>query len=116
MNKINLNKEEYIDFIRRRITELRIKKNVSEYQMSYDLGKSKGYIQSISSGATLPSMDAFIDICGYFDITPIEFFDSEIHNPDKLKEITEYVKKLPEKDIDLLMNVLQRYFEIKSEK
>ena len=38
-------------FIGDRITELRIKKNVSEYQMSLDLGKNKSYIQSISSGA-----------------------------------------------------------------
>ena len=37
-------------FIGDRISELRIKKNVSEYQMSLDLGKNKSYIQSISSG------------------------------------------------------------------
>lgn len=41
-------------FIGDRITELRIKKNVSEYQMSLDLGKNKSYIQSISSGRSLP--------------------------------------------------------------
>lgn len=36
-------------YIRDRITELRLKKNVSEYQMSTDLGQNKGYIQAISS-------------------------------------------------------------------
>ena len=43
------------DFIRKRITQLRIQKNVSEYKMSFDLGHSKSYIQSISSGKALPS-------------------------------------------------------------
>ena len=31
------------NFIRDRITQLRLRKGVSEYQMSYDLGHSRGY-------------------------------------------------------------------------
>lgn len=34
----------YEEFIRNRITRLRMLKNVSEYQMSLDLGHSKSYI------------------------------------------------------------------------
>lgn len=45
----------YDDFIRERITRLRLERNLSEYQLSYELGQSKGYIQSITSGrARLP--------------------------------------------------------------
>ena len=47
------------DFVRTRITRLRMDKGVSEYQMSLDLGMSKGYIQSISSGKALPSLAVF---------------------------------------------------------
>ena len=65
----------YEQFIRNRITELRLQKNVSEYKMSLDLGHSKSYIQSISSGRALPSMIEFIPICEYFNITPSEFFN-----------------------------------------
>ena len=36
-------------YIADRITELRLRKNVSEYQMSLDLGKNKSYIQNIGS-------------------------------------------------------------------
>ena len=32
------------EFIRNRITELRLRRGVSEYQMSYDLGHSRGYV------------------------------------------------------------------------
>lgn len=31
-------------FVRNRITQLRLEKGVSEYQMSYDLGHSRSYI------------------------------------------------------------------------
>lgn len=63
-----------IEFIRERITQLRLQKGVSEYKMSYDLGHSRGYINNISSGKTLPSMTEFLAICEYFGITPIRVF------------------------------------------
>lgn len=69
------------DFIRKRITELRLKKGVSEYAMSLDLGHSDSYIRSITSGRALPSMREFLYICDYFGITPRQFFDEEIANP-----------------------------------
>lgn len=61
-------------FIRERITELRIKKGVSEYKMSTDLGHSKSYIQSITSGRALPSLSEFLYICEYLSVTPKDFF------------------------------------------
>lgn len=75
----------YDKFIRDRINELRMKKNISEYQLSLDLGYSQGYIQSITSGRNLPSMNAFLDICAYFDITSSSFFDSTINNPSLIR-------------------------------
>ena len=64
------------DFVRERITQLRLEKGVSEYQMSYDLGRSRGYIYNISSGKSLPPMKEFLQICDYFNITPAQFFES----------------------------------------
>ena len=43
-----------MDFIRNRITELRVKKGISEYQLSYDLGHSKNYIHNIVTGYSQP--------------------------------------------------------------
>ena len=62
------------DFVRERITALRLKKGVSEYQMSYDLGHSRGYIYNISSGKALPPLKEFFAICDYFGLTPAQFF------------------------------------------
>ena len=69
------------EYVRERITQLRLQKGVSEYQMSYDLGHSRGYINNISSGKSLPSMTEFFAICDYFEISPIDFFNPSIRNP-----------------------------------
>ncbi len=67
-------------YIGERITELRMKKGVSEYQMSYDLGHNKNYIRAITSGRSLPSVRELFAIIEYFEMTPVEFFDTEYWN------------------------------------
>lgn len=62
------------NFVRTRIAELRLARNVSEHKMSLDLGKSGAYMRSISSGLALPSLKELFNIISYFDITPVEFF------------------------------------------
>ena len=47
-------------FVRDRITELRMRREKSECKLSLELGHSKSYIQSISSGRTSPSLSAFL--------------------------------------------------------
>lgn len=64
----------YETFIRARITELRMKKNVSEHQMSLDLDKSGSYIRGITNGLSMPSVPGLLRIIMYFDMSPSEFF------------------------------------------
>lgn len=66
-----------VSFIGERITELRLKKGVSEYQMSYDLGHNKNYVRAITSGRSLPSVQGLFEIIEYFDMSPSEFFESK---------------------------------------
>ena len=96
------------DFIRERITQLRIRKNVSEYKMSYDLGHSRGYINNISSGKTLPSMAEFLAICEYFEITPDEFFNEKQADPISAKSIGKLLEQLDEKDVELVLAIVKR--------
>ena len=84
----------YEDFVRERITNLRIKKGVSEYQMSYDLGHSRGYVYNISSGKALPPLKEFFAICDYFEITPQQFFDDSSKNPELIQKAIEGMKQL----------------------
>lgn len=96
------------DFIRNRITQLRLKKGVSEYQMSYDLGHSRGYIYNISSGKSLPPMSEFLLICDYFNITPMEFFNEEQESPELISKAVKGLRNLSEEDLLLVLNLIHR--------
>lgn len=97
-----------IEYVRERITQLRLQKGVSEYKMSYDLGHSRGYINNISSGKTLPSMTEFFAICDYFAITPIEFFDIKFGNPKLSKAVLTALEQLDEEDLSLILATANR--------
>lgn len=96
------------DFVRDRITQLRLQKGISEYKMSYDLGHSRGYINNISSGKSLPSMNEFFAVCEYFNITPIEFFNEDVTNPRLMGNVINDLQKLNDKDLTLIHTMIQR--------
>lgn len=95
-------------FVRNRISELRTKKGVSEYKMSLDLGHSKSYIQSISSGKALPSFSEFLFICDYLGVTPKEFFDADTKEPQLVCKLTELAKNLTADDLAALITMAER--------
>ncbi len=99
----------YTAYIRDRITELRMKKNVSEYQMSLDLGMNRNYIQGITSGKALPSMAQFLEICEYFQITPMQFFDEESRYPQAVHQAMEEMRHLSKTDMTLLLEIIHRF-------
>lgn len=92
----------YEETIRQRIVELRLKKNVSQREMSLSLGQNDSYINRIENGLALPSMQVFLYICEYFDITPKEFFDDETADPVQIREIVGNMKKLNEQTLNAL--------------
>lgn len=96
------------DFVRKRITELRIMKGVSEYKMSLDLGHSKSYIQSISSGRALPSLPELFYICEYFGISVHDFFDETIDNPLLTSELMNLARSMKDDDLEALILIARR--------
>lgn len=102
-------------FVRNRITQLRIKKDVSEYQMSLDLGKNKSYIQGISSGRSMPSMKQFLEICDYLEITPVEFFDDRLQDEPLFCTAADLIRNLPKEDLEALIPILSRLHERSSQ-
>ncbi|MGM9613053.1 MAG: helix-turn-helix domain-containing protein [Butyricicoccus sp.] len=95
-------------FIRNRISELRMKKQISEYKMSLDLGHSKSYLQSISSGRALPSMSEFLYICEYLGVTPKEFFDDGTEEPLLVAQLLELSRNLCAADLNILIRMAER--------
>ena len=98
----------YENFVRNRITQLRLQKGVSEYQMSYDLGHSRGYIYNISSGKSLPPLSELFSICDYFGLTPAEFFNENTSDPILVQKAIEGLNKLDDSDQLLVLNLIDR--------
>lgn len=91
---------QYDEFIRSRITELRMQKDVSEHRMSLDLDKSGSYIRGITSGAALPSLKELFNIITYFNMTPSEFFAPMENSEALYYKLCEQLRTLNEEDLD----------------
>lgn len=81
-------------FVAERITKLRIEHNISEYQLSLDLGFSKGYIQAISSGSITPSLGALYNICEYFEIPLTQFFAGTTEDTKLLEDLNSLIRAM----------------------
>lgn len=91
-----------------RLAQLRIAKGVSARDMSLSIGQSAGYINNIENKKNLPSMAAFFYICEYLEISPQEFFEFDVKNPNKLDEINEYLKLLDDSQIEHLTAIVKQ--------
>ena len=71
-----------IKYIQNKITELRIKRGLSAYELSYQLGHSKNYIHNIVSGYSQTTVNELLYIIDFFGMTPRDFFDEEYEYAD----------------------------------
>lgn len=97
-----------VEFIRRRITEIRREKGVTEYKMSRDLGHSKGYIQSIASGKIMPSFSELFRICDYLGIPPRALFDECSKEPVLVAQLLDICETLPAQALRELIHMAQQ--------
>ncbi|MBQ3010790.1 MAG: helix-turn-helix transcriptional regulator [Oscillospiraceae bacterium] len=95
------------DFIRKRITELRLARGISERKMSLDLGHSTSYIRSITNGRSLPSMSEFLYLCDYLKVTPEEFFNEGYAFSEVKQEIIKRVQSMSDSEAELLLKYIQ---------
>lgn len=90
-----------------RITQLRIQKDVSEKQLSREIGRSTSYLSAMNQNKSMPSLHSIIAICKYFNITLSEFFDFDSNKyPEYINEIIQKVKKLDMAQIKTLSDLL----------
>ena len=98
------------DFIRSRITELRLQKGVSEHRMSLDLDKSGSYIRGITNGLSLPSVRELLRIMAYFNVTPTDFFQPLQPKDSKLDRLFDRLRNLDDTKLDkvnIFLNLME---------
>ena len=98
-------------FIAERITELRLARNVSGYQMSLELGQSKWYVQGITSGKCLPSAKQLFNIADYFHLSVSEFFDDGKHDSPLVLEAIQALRQLSDDDVRLVLGLIHRIMQ-----
>lgn len=98
---------DYIEWFYKRLTELRIQKNVSARDMSLSLGQSESYINKLENKRTLPSFTGFLHICEYFEITPQEFFNINSEIPLKKQELISEIEKLSPSQSEHILQVIR---------
>ena len=104
-----------MDFIRKRITELRLAKGVSELAMSQALGHGRAYITHITSGRANPSVPELLYIIEYLEVNPRTFFSEGKENDSLLlQKIVDRLEKHSDDDLSMFLNLLERMDQPKS--
>jgi len=96
----------YEEIFSNRLYQLRTQKNVSARDMSLSLGQNAGYINSIESGKSFPSMTNFFFICEYLGITPMEFFDFESTSPQETNKVFADLKLLSNTQFQIIQALI----------
>ena len=92
-----------------RLARLREKKGVSARDMSLSIGQNAGYINSIETGKSKPSLDGIFYICDYLGLTPSEFFYTESQNPSKLDSLIKDMKKLNDSQLETISALIKEF-------
>lgn len=100
------------EFVRNRITQLVIDRNISENKASMEMGLGRSYINAITAGRALPSMKAFFRICNYFGVSEQEFFD-QTKPSEKMCRTISCLMELDSEDFDHLLALLEKYVSLK---
>lgn len=56
----------------------------------------------------MPSMGEFLYICEYLGVTPREFFDDSINDPQLVQELYELSRHLSEANLKILVDLAKR--------
>ena len=88
-----------------KIRNIRTKKGISARKMSLELGQSPAYINRIELGRMTPSLNAFLEICEFLDITPQAFFKPDTEDPDNIEEL---FSRLSEEQRLSIINIIKQ--------
>lgn len=81
-------------FVSERISALINDHNISERQLSVELGHTEGYINKVTSGKLNISVNELLNICEYFQITPSQFFQGhDEYSPRQFHKLSSILQR-----------------------
>jgi transcriptional regulator with XRE-family HTH domain len=96
-----------LEFVSRRIGQLRTQMGVSARDMSMSIGQAHNYISNIENGKSAPSIQGFFYICEYLKITPMEFFDEGNKNPVLIEKLIKELRTMNDDSLEHLLGLIR---------
>jgi len=109
MQKDFLSHEDFIEFVAKRVVQLRSLKKVSARDMSLNMGQNEGYINSIENKKTAPSISGLYYICEYFGVQLKDFFDTGNAMPEMLEEVVADLKELDRESLEQVSAIVKKF-------
>lgn len=103
------------DYVAKRICQLRNQTDLSARKLSFNLGFSSSYITQIESSKKSLSISALEQICTYFDLTLVEFFEP-YYNRNHNQTQPSLVDHLSQHKIPLILDEEEISLHISSKK
>ena len=94
------------DFIRQRVSSIRISKGLSARKLSLELEMGSEYINQLECGRSNPSINFLVKFCEYFNISMSEFFDNGSKYPQEYQELFNKLNKLDANELQLVKNLI----------
>ena len=95
------------NFIKIRYSRIRIAHNISARKLSLELGQSSDYINQIENGKCMPSIEALINFCEYFNLSLGEFFEENFEYPVEYKKIISELNKMDALAVNQIYELLK---------
>lgn len=99
--------EELEMFVAKRLSILRTQKKISAREMSLDIGQGEAYINNIENKKNMPSLRGLFYICEFLKISPKDFFDDGVSNPERLSNLIADLKTLNEEQLATVTSVVK---------
>lgn len=102
---------ENMDIFYKRLDALMKKYNISDRQLSLDIGQSESYINKIRNYKIQPYLECFFLICDYFQIEPSEFFNDKVEDPLYMRELMNQIKLMTEQQKRILLLTAKEFIK-----
>ena len=95
------------EFVRTKITAIRMANDYSSRKLSIELGKSTEYINQVENGRLNPTLEFLSEFCDYFKISLSDFFDKGNSHPTKFREMCFDLSVLNNEEVKQIADIVK---------
>ena len=101
----NLNS--FKDFVKHKISTIRLARGYTSRGLSLELNKSSEYLNQLENGRLNPSLEFLYEFCAFFDITLASFFDTDNAHPVEFNDICKNLSSLLPEEVNQIAAIVK---------